>query len=505
MTKGDAMSRRLPGTYYNALSIIGTVIAAVALFMFVFLYVIASLSGLHKTYEGIVIFMVIPAFLILGLALIPIGMALTARRLRKAAPERPPHRVVDLSRPENRRAFVIFMVGSLIFLFLSALGSYEAYNFTDSVAFCGTLCHKVMQPEHATYLRSPHARVACTQCHVGAGASWYVKSKVSGLYQVYATIANVYPRPIPTPIKNLRPARETCEQCHWPLKVYGRQQRLEIHYLPEAENPRWDIEMLLNTGAGNQALGFETGIHWHISPDVRIEYVANDPKRQDIGRVILTELKTQTRTVYEMAGTKTDAAAPAAGPVRTMDCIDCHNRPSHIYRAPFEFVNAAMASGRIDPALPGIKEIAVEACSGTFATLEEARTGIAGKIRASFEKNHPEIVKTEPQRIQAAIDGLIAAYSENVFPEMKARSDAYPNNIGHLAFPGCFRCHDDKHVSPSGRTISRRCDLCHTITAQGRHGKMTYAAGGGSLEFVHPVDIGDDWKTSSCTDCHAPS
>lgn len=497
------MKRRLPETYYNALSIAGTIIASVALFMFVFLYVIASISGLRKTYEGIVIFMVIPAFLILGLLLIPLGMAREARRLRRAASEKPSGRIIDLSRPENRRAFVIFAVGTIAFLFLSALGSYEAYNYTDSVAFCGTLCHKVMEPEHATYLKSPHARVACVQCHVGSGASWYVKSKMSGLYQVYATLANVYPRPIPTPVKNLRPARETCEQCHWPLKIYGKQQRLEIHYLSEPDNPRWAVEMLLNTGAGNQALGFETGIHWHISPDVRIEYVAADPKRQEIARVILTELKTNTRTVYEAAGTAGKAAPPAGAPARTMDCIDCHNRPSHIFRSPLAFVNDALASGRVDPRLPNIKETAVNACLDTYPTKAAARTGIAAKIRGYYEKAYPALAKDEAPRLQAAIDGVVAAFGENVFPEMKAGWQAYPNNIGHLSFPGCFRCHDDKHVSPSGRTISRRCDLCHTISAQGPAGKMAYAAGGQSLEFRHPVDIGDEWKQTLCTDCHA--
>ena len=497
------MRRRLPAIYYNALSIAGTVVAAVALFMFVFLYVIASLSGLHKTYEGIVIFMVIPAFLILGLLLIPLGMVRTARRLRKAAPERPAEPIVDLRRPENRRAFVIFLVGTLAFLFLSALGSYEAYNFTDSVAFCGTLCHTVMKPEYSTYTNSPHARVACVQCHVGSGASWYVKSKLSGLYQVYATIANVYPRPIPTPIKNLRPARETCEQCHWPLKVYGRQQRLEIYYLPEETNPRWDLEMLVNTGAGNQALGFTTGIHWHVGADVRIEYVAADAKRQEIPRVILTDLESRTRTVYEVKdGSGTSAAA--SGPSRVMDCIDCHNRPSHIFRAPFAFVNDALASGRVDPGLPGIKEAAVEACLAKYDTLEAARSGIAAKIRSFYEKAHPEIVKDQGPRLQASIDGVVAAFGENAFPEMKARSDAYPDNIGHLSFPGCFRCHDGRHSSPSGRTISRQCDLCHAITAQGPHGRMNYASGGQSLEFAHPVDIGQEWKETPCTDCHSP-
>ncbi len=497
------MKRRLPETYYNALSIIGTIVAATALFLFAFLYVVASVSGGMQAYEGMLLFLIVPAFLILGILLIILGMVLAARRRRRAAAASPSGRIIDLNKPEIRRATVVFGAGTLIFLLLSAFGSYKAYHYTDSVLFCGTLCHNVMEPEHTTYLNSPHARVACTQCHIGPGASWYVKSKLSGLYQVYATIANVYPRPIPTPVKNLRPARETCEQCHWPSKVYGKQQRLEIHYLSDEDNPRWDIELLLNTGAGNQALGFETGIHWHTNADVRVEYVHSDQKRQEIPRVILTNLKTNERTVYDATEKKADEAALAAFPVRTMDCIDCHNRPSHIYRSPQAFINAALAAGRIDPGLPYIKDTAVSACLEEYPTMDAARSGIAGKIRDFYGRKYPELAKGQAQRIEGAANGVIQAYSQNVFPRMRVRREAYPDNIGHLDFPGCFRCHDGRHVSTSGKVISGDCGLCHSILAQGPHGKMTYAGGGTALEFQHPSDIGDAWKESACTECHS--
>ncbi len=497
------MKPRLPRSYYNLISYVGTAIAVIALFMFVFLYVLASLSRSPKAYEGIVIFMVIPVFIVLGLILIPVGMLRTARRIRQAkgAPVREP--VIDLNNPQTRNATLIFVVGTVIFLFLSGLGSYKAYQYTDSVLFCGRLCHTVMDPEYTAYQTSPHARVACANCHVGPGASWYVKSKLSGLYQVYATLTNRYPRPIPAPIKSLRPARETCEECHWPQKVYGKQQVLRIHYLTDEANTRWNIDLSLETGAGNQALGFKTGIHWHINQDVRIEYVHTDRQRLDIARVILTNTRTGEKTVFDSAegragGAKLEKYAP-----RTMDCIDCHNCPSHIYRGPLEFINEALTEGLIDPGLPSIKKAAVQACLAVYPTSAAARSGIADSIRKFYAANLPRVLKDQAGALTRSIEGTITAFNRNIFPEMKARWDAYPNHIGHLDSPGCYRCHDGQHVSASGARIRNDCTLCHSILGQGKAGEMTYSLSDRSLAFIHPVDIGEAWKETACADCHS--
>jgi ferredoxin len=497
------MERRLPRTYHNLVSYIGTALAVIALFMFIFLYVLASVSKLPKAYEGIVIFMIIPAFLVLGLILIPLGMWRTARRIRRGEGTPPREPVIDLNKPQTRRAALIFVVGTVVFLFLSGLGSYKAYHYTDSVLFCGRLCHTVMHPEYTAYQTSPHARVSCAQCHVGPGASWYVKSKLSGLYQVYATLTDRYPRPIPAPIKSLRPARETCEQCHWPQKVYGKQQVLHIHYLPDEGSTRWNIDMSLNTGSGNQALGFKTGIHWHINRDVRIEYVPTDRQRLHIARVILLNIRTGERTVFDSPEGRTGGAKLTAFPVRTMDCIDCHNCPSHIYRDPLEFINLAMAEGLIDPKVPFIKKAAVEACLAVYPTSAAARRGIAASLRKYYADNAPGVLEDRAGPLARSIDGTIAAFGRNIFPEMKARWDAYPNHIGHLDSPGCFRCHDGQHASASGAVIRNDCTLCHAILGQGKAGAMTYSLSDRSLDFKHPVDIDEAWKGMACTDCHS--
>lgn len=496
------MKIRLPNSYYNFISYAGTAIALIGLFMFVFLYVLSSISTIEKAYAGIVIFIVIPAFIILGLVMIPLGMIRKIQRQKKGTiTPGSDFPILDLNKTQHRNATLIFSIGTIFFLFLSALGSYEAYHYTESVKFCGTLCHNLMIPEYTAYQNSPHARVTCAECHVGAGANWYVKSKLSGLYQVYATLANNYPRPIPTPIRNLRPARETCEECHWPQKVYGKQQRKEIYFLSDERNTRWDLDLLMHTGGGNPALGQSAGIHWHINPDIKIEYIATDEKRLVIPQVVLTDLKTGEKTVYNNQSIVPEDGQLTQYQPREMDCIDCHNRPSHIYRDPSRFINIALAAGEIDSTLPDIKRVAVEACIGEYESTPEAVEKIAEKVRTYYQESHPDHVALS--RLDQSISGIQNAFKSNIFPEMKVRWEHYLDHIGHMTSPGCFRCHDGQHATEDGTVISHGCNDCHTIAAQGPVNQMEFMTGRESLEFKHPVDIDDAWRETGCSECHA--
>ncbi len=274
---------KLPRSFYNWTSVIGATIALISLFMIVFLFVITSIFNQGGSYIGVVIYIALPTLMVIGLLMIPVGMIIKFRKQRKEKEKqvlRWP--AFDFNEPRQRNAFMIFSVGTTIFLLLSAIGSYEAFHYTESVEFCGTLCHEVMKPEYVAYQNSPHARVACVDCHVGSGADWYVRSKLSGLYQVYSVIFNKYPKPIAVPIHNLRPARETCEECHWPEKFYARQLRIERHYLADAENTEWDIHLEMKTGPSLSALGLQEGIHWHINPNIKIEYVSTQDDREVI-------------------------------------------------------------------------------------------------------------------------------------------------------------------------------------------------------------------------------
>jgi hypothetical protein len=359
-----------------------------------------------------------------------------------------------------------------------------------------------MHPEYIAYQNSPHARVTCVQCHVGPGAGWYVRSKLSGLYQVYATLTDIYPRPIETPIHNLRPARETCEQCHWPQKFYARKLRLETHYLPDEQNTRWDIRLIMKIGAEHPALGLKEGIHWHINPTIRVEYAARDDKREDIAWVRYTNLTTGEVKIYQDEDNPLEPGQLDTLEIRTMDCIDCHNRPSHLYRSPTTFLNAALTAGEIPVQLPEIKSIALELCAEEYTTMDSALQAIAQGIRDFYRENYPEIAQNQPELIDRAVQGVQNAFSRNIFPDMRVRWDKYPNHIGHMEYKGCFRCHNNTHATETGETIRKDCNLCHAIGAQGTPEEMEVALLGQELEFKHPEDIDGAWKEMLCSDCH---
>lgn len=493
------MKFQLPNSTKNMLSLIGATIALVSLFMIVFLFVLTTFFERSPIYMGVIIYMLLPAVMIIGLILIPVGMW-KSRTVKSGSDTYWPF--VDLNDPKHRNALTIFIVGTAVFFLLSAVGSYEAFHYTESVEFCGTMCHEVMQPEYTAYQSSAHARVACAECHIGGGAGWFVKSKLSGLYQVYAVIADIVPHPIETPIANLRPARETCEQCHWPQKFYARKQRVERHYLNDEENTEWDIYLNMKLGPAHSALGFEEGIHWHINPNVKIEYKTTDKKLQDIPWVKFTNLKTGTETIYSDEENPLKEEDAEKTILKQMDCMDCHNRPSHSYKPPAFFVNEAITAGRIPRELPEIKSLTMQICAEEFTTSDSADMYIEKTIKTFYEEDYPEIVEDQPELIEQAIAGFKEVFHVNIFPEMKVRWSAYPNHIGHLEFDGCFRCHDDQHSSEDGKVISRDCNLCHTITGQGNPLDMQFTSINKTLEFKHPSDIDEEWKEELCTECH---
>ena len=495
------MKIRLPHSSYNWTTLVGAIIALVSLSMIVFFFVISSLTT-QRPYIGLIIYIILPVFLILGLLLIPIGMYLRIRKERKektiVATEWP-H--IDLNDIRHRNAFFIFAIGSAIFLFLSSVGSYEAFHFTESVTFCGKICHSVMVPEYSAYQSSPHARVACVDCHVGPGAGWYVRSKLSGLYQVYAVTLGSYPKPIPTPITNLRPARETCEECHWPEKFYARELLVQKHYLADENNSEWDIGLTLKIGGTYSEQALTEGIHWHINPNVKIEYKASDDRRQQIPWVKFTDLETGKSIIFKDQDQPLKQEQLDTLETRVMDCIDCHNRPSHDYNPPAFFVNNAITAGAIPKELPMIKSLAMDLCGTDYSSTDTAMIAIKDGINSYYKENYPEIFSGKKYLVDKAISGLQASYKKNIFPEMKVKWSAYPNNIGHLEFMGCFRCHNDTHQSADGKVISKNCNLCHLINAQGRPDTLQVTSIENSLEFHHPN--GDDsWKEAMCVDCH---
>jgi hypothetical protein len=355
-----------------------------------------------------------------------------------------------------------------------------------------------MTPEHVTYMHSPHAHVVCAQCHVGPGATGYAQSKLRGVIELVETMQNDYPRPIPVPVTALRPIRANCERCHWPAKFFGGREVQSVHFLSDEHNTRWQIDMLVLVGGSNAANPAQMGIHWHVAS--KLEYVASDPKRQNITWVRSVNPKTGVANVYTSQPQK--STAPPTGEIRTMDCVDCHNRPSHILQAPDQSVDTALADGRIDTSLPYIKQQGVAALTANYTTREQAMRGIENAIRSYYQKTYPQVYTGNQNAIMGAITCLQNIYDRYSFPSMKVRWDTYNMNDGHFYFSGCFRCHDGQHKSVDGSVIRNDCDYCHKILGQGKAENMQFATGPNGLPFKHPVDIGGIWAQQPCDSCH---
>ena len=311
------------------------------------MFLIDLIAAHPSPYIGILAYLVAPGFLICGLLLIGFGALRERRRISKGeAAEPPEYPRLDLNDAATRSAILSFVVFLTLFVMVSGAGSYKAYEFTESVSFCGQSCH-VMHPQFTAYQNSPHARVACVECHVGSGASSYLKSKVSGTRQVVKVVLNNYPRPIPTPVHNLRPAQETCEQCHWPKKFYGTQLKVFTHYSSDEKNTRRQIRLLINTGGGDPATGTPEGIHWHMNIANEIDFVAADEHRQVIPYIHVKDAQGHV-TEYFAQDSKLTKEQITQAAKRRMDCIDCHSRPAHVYLPPEQAVDESLLARRLD-------------------------------------------------------------------------------------------------------------------------------------------------------------
>lgn len=495
------MQMKVPESMQNWAALIGLTIASVSFFMIIVLFAVTAVIGEGGIYLGLVTYILLPAVMLAGL-LIALAGILISRKKKSKEIKRPQWPLIDLSNPKHRRSFFLFFTGASVFLFFSLVGSYEAFHYTESVQFCGRLCHEVMEPEYTAYQHSPHARVSCVECHVGPGADWYVRSKLSGLYQVYSVLTNKYPEPIPTPIENLRPAREVCEQCHWPEKFYAHKLQFKQYYLSDEENTPWDLRLVIKTGPQHQAHGLKEGIHWHINPDIKIEYIAKDERRQELPWVRYTNQATGEVSVYENQDDPLEPEEIDHAEIRTMDCIDCHNRPSHDFKGPMRFVNEAMTAGDILVEIPEIKMMAMEVCSEEFAETEEAMNAIESELTTYYSDKYPGYYAENQSKIGEAVSSLQELYKRNIFPKMNLTWNTHLDHIGHLNYRGCFRCHNAVHESESGNFIRQDCNLCHIITGQGEPGNMATSSIREPLEFRHPVDIDEMWKEAACSECH---
>jgi NapC/NirT cytochrome c family, N-terminal region len=491
----EQLDPKPPSLFRNYISFVGAAIIVASLVSVSLLFLIEVSSSVENPYLGILTYIILPSVLVFGLVVAMVGRMIERRRRHRASPgDIAAYPKLDLNDPHSRRAFFTFLLVTFLFVSASAFGSYRGYEYTESVNFCGQTCHTVMKPEFTAYQAGAHARVGCVGCHVGPGASWYVRSKLSGAYQLYSVTFNKYSRPITTPVHNLRPAQETCEQCHWPEKFFGAQLKVFTHYNYDEQNTMRQRRMLINVGGGQSN---DRGIHWHMNIANEITYISTDEHRQVIPWVSIKNQKGEVTEFYDRNRPLTPEQI-ASGTKRRMDCVDCHNRPAHVYLPPDLAVDQSLVAGKLDPSLPFLKKQAVEVLSKQYSTSDEALITIEKDLNEFYRTNYKDVYGQKQDSIKTAIAEIQRIFRTYFFPEMKTDWQTHPNNIGHLYFSGCFRCHDGEHVSNTGKIITNDCTTCHTVIYDSARPPEQNVKTG---PFVHPVDLGA-LAEHKCEFCH---
>lgn len=496
------MRQRLPKVFYNTISLIGAVIAVFNTGFIVFLLVIEAFSRRVHPYADLVIWLILPALILLGVVLIIIGIRRERRKERAGTQAERRFLTVDFSDPKHRRTVVVLLTGFLLLSLLYAFAGYKTYEFTESKTFCGMMCHRVMGPEFRSHAYSVHAEIGCVDCHVGPGLQYFLLYKLRGTKELFDLIFDRYPRPIPTPIKDLRPSQDVCEHCHGPKYQINQKLESRTYFLSDKKNTRRTINLLLRMGKTEVTTERPPKMHWHSSTTQEIVY-ASDGKRKVIPWIRVKRLDGKER-VYRSSEAKMSDAEVAKAEKRRMDCVDCHNRPGHPYNPSSVVLNALLAVQLVDPDLPEIKRVAVEALDAEYASRDDAQKRIEASIRAFYKATYPALSSNKESAIVAAIGAIQSAYARNYDPSMKVSWKNFPNNQGHRFSPGCFRCHDGKHRSDDGAVLSRDCSLCHLLierageAAAGRPDKAVFQV----MKYPHPVDIGNAWKEMLCHECH---
>lgn len=497
-------ANRRQTVFRHPLAAVGGALLVAGGALFVVLLMIDLTAASDNPYRALVTFIGAPFIITVGAVLLAISIFLQVRQARKEGRKVRFSLSIDPSDPAYVRNLWLFLGLSAVLILVVAYSGSRAYDATDSVAFCGETCHEVMEPQFVTYHNSPHAKVPCVDCHIGPGASFYVKSKLDGIRQLWATALNTYSKPIETPVENLRPAQETCEECHWPAQFYGEKMLTRVYYRTDEENSPWTIKMLMKIGGGNPRTGRAEGIHWHMIGKNRIEYVAADRKRQEIIWIRMVDENGDT-LIYTDPGTDPPGFDDPETEIRRFDCMDCHNRPSHRFEPPATSINLAIANREISPELPYIREVGLELLNTEYGDRESAHDAIPNGLKQYYRESYPEIMDQRGDLVESAAQSLLDIYDRNFFPYMNTDYRVRENNLSHFVNNGCFRCHDEVKENQQGQTISADCSTCHVIVAQGpSEDPEQLDSDITGLEFQHPEEIDEAWRFMNCTDCHTP-
>ena len=422
------------------------------------IYWLAEIFGRprHNPYLGLIFFLFLPALFVIGLLLIPIGVYVRRKKLLKAGLIPAAFPKIDFNDHVFRHGVDIVLVATVVNLLVVSMASYRGATYMDSPSFCGASCH-VMNPEFTAYKISPHSHVECVDCHIGSGAASYFEAKINGTKQVLEVAFDRYPRPIPSPVTSLRPARVICEGCHTPTRFDGDKLLVKSSFADDEQNTETQTVLVLHLG-GEDSLSHRSGIHGvHLG---HIEYITTDASRTTIPWVQRRNAD-GTESVFEASSVK----GVPQGERRVMDCIDCHNRAAHTFVTAEEAINRAMADGAISPKLPWVHKEGLQLLKASYASQAEARTQIPRQLAAFYRGSNPEMMSSEADLEKKAAGELVTLYCQNVFPSMKVTWGTHPNHIGHMSYPGCFRCHDGDHSAKDGSVITQDCSVCHNLLA----------------------------------------
>ncbi len=469
--------------FMNWIGKIGTILATTAFISFFILEGLSFVGVFRSTYTGIITYFIIPVIFMMGLILLPIAWykqkKQTGTTLRHVFLEQIEHREMEGHTFWEKVIPVVFLLTIVNVLFIVAAGS-SAMHYMDESEFCGTACHTIMGPEWQVYIASPHSRVACVVCHIGEGVQALATAKLNGAWQAVAAMFDLYDKPIGTPIHNLRPARETCGKCHWPEKHYGSKlvkiSRFKEDEVNTAQFTTLNMKIDATTGVGS-------GIHWHIAEENEVRYSSVDDLREEM---IWVEVKRADGEFHRYRNVHLADSTYEEYEPRVMDCVDCHNRATHIYEQPDGALDLAMARGLIDTDLPYIKRESLAAILVDYSSKDSGLAAIKTQLKSFYESEYPDL---QNEHLKTSIEAVQAIYERNIHPEMKITWNTYPNHLGHKVefgcfschnfmqheqSDGCFRCHNRHIVDEAGISISDECTLCHSILSLEEEDPLEY-------------------------------
>jgi len=451
------------GVSINRIGKIGMMLTTSSFLTFVFLELLRMLGVLNNAYIGLITYLLLPTLFVIGLILIPFAWIKHKKETGETTRELLEKQFDKDDLAESKfgaslvRTVMIFTLINILFLIVASM---RTLSFMDEPVFCGTACHSVMNPEWTTYQASPHSRVACVECHVGEGTGALISSKLNGAWQMVSATFNLYERPIPTPVRQLRPARETCEKCHWPDKFYGSRLKSITHYETDEKSTPKYTTLVLKIDTGEEVGG--AGIHWHIGEGNDVRYTSVDDNREEI---IWVESKQPDGSFKRFTNKKLEGINYSNDSVRDMDCVDCHNRATHIYEEPRTAIDVRIRKGLIDKSLPFIKRESLGAITASFTESDKAAEIIKNRIYSFYRRNYPDLLASKGKAIDKSIETLQDIYKRNIHVGMNIDWNAYPNHLGHSREGGCFRCHNESMIDDKGNSIRYDCTLCHSILA----------------------------------------